>query len=458
MRDVDQREAAIKFAEFWKDKGYEKGQSQPFWISLLRNVMGIENAEEYISFEDQVMLDHTSFIDGIISTTHVLIEQKGLGKDLKKPITQSDGTKLSPFQQAKRYAAELPYSERPRWIVTCNFSSFLVYDMEKPTGEPEEILLKNLPKEYYRLSFLVDNENVHLKRELEVSIQAGEIVSLIYQKLLGQYLDPTNPESLKSLNMLCVRLVFCLYAEDAGLFGKRSMFHDYLANFEARDFRNALMNLFITMDKKTEERDPYLDSQLAEFPYVNGGLFSDEKIEIPKITNEIRELLLEKASDDFDWSEISPAIFGSLFESTLNPETRRTGGMHYTSIENIHKVINPLFLNDLEKELKEICDIAVNRTKKRRLQNFQAKLASLTFLDPACGSGNFLTETYLSLRRLENIVLSELENGQIVMGASSDGFRPIKVQSQYANVAFLHPYEDVQKILSNEDFSLEKFP
>ena len=435
MKDIDQREAAKNFAEYWKDKGYEKGQSQPFWISLLSNVLGIENAEKYISFEDKVMLDHTSFIDGIIATTHVLIEQKGLGKDLKKPIKQSDGTKLSPFQQAKRYASELPYSQRPRWIVTCNFSSFLVYDMEKPTGDPEEILLKNLPKEYYRLSFLVDNDNVHLKRELEVSIQAGEIVSLIYQKLLDQYLDKTNPESLRSLNMLCVRLVFCLYAEDAGLFGKRSMFHDYLASFDVRDFRNALMNLFITMDKKTEDRDPYLDSQLAEFPYVNGGLFSDEKIEIPKITNEIRELLLEKASDDFDWSEISPAIFGSLFESTLNPETRRTGGMHYTSIENIHKVINPLFLNDLEKELKEICDIAVNRTKKRRLQNFQAKLASLTFLDPACGSGNFLTETYLSLRRLENIVLSELENGQIVMGAPSDGFRPIKVQiSQFYGI------------------------
>ncbi len=408
MRDSEQRSAAKAFAEYWDGKGYEKGESQPFWLSLLRTVYGVEDPERFISFEDQVHLDHTSFIDGFIPSTHVLIEQKGLGKDLKKPIRQSDGSFLTPFQQAKRYAAELPYSMRPRWIVTCNFESFLVYDMETPSGEPEEILLKNLPTEYFRLSFLTNTGSEHLRREMEVSIQAGEVVGLLYDALLQEYVDPGKEETLKSLNILCVRLVFCLYAEDAGIFGRHGLFHDYLARFEARDLRRALLDLFTVLDTRPGERDPYLDEALAEFPYVNGGLFSDLSIEIPRFNDRIRTLLLDRASDGFDWSEISPTIFGAVFESTLNPGTRRSGGMHYTSIENIHKVIDPLFLDDLKQEFSEIRETSVLRTKAKRLEEFQKKLASLTFLDPACGSGNFLTETYLSLRRLENEVLKEL--------------------------------------------------
>lgn len=426
MNDLQQRTAAKQFADYWEGKGYEKGESQPFWMSLLSNVFGVENVEDFIKFEDQVVLDNTSFIDGIISSTHVLIEQKGLGKDLKKPIKQSDGSLLTPFQQAKRYAAELPYSQRPRWIVTCNFSTFLVYDMENPSGQPEEILLKNLPKEYYRLSLLVDSENEHIKREMEISIKAGDIVGVLYDAFLKQYIDPTNENSLKSLNMLCVRLVFCLYAEDSGVFGKKDMFHDYLSGFEVRNLRNALIELFQVLNTKEEDRDPYMDFVLAEFPYVNGELFSDENIEIPQLTEEIRNILLSKASDDFDWSEISPTIFGAVFESTLNPETRRSGGMHYTSIENIHKVIDPLFLHELKDELNYIKEQKVTKTKVKNLRDFQAKLAGLNFLDPACGSGNFLTETYISLRRLENEVLKELFQGQITFGDGQE-LSPIKV-------------------------------
>ncbi len=402
MTDKEQRTAAKQFAEFWKGKGYEKGESQPFWLFLLQDVLGVENVTEFISFEDKVMLDHTSFIDGFIDSTHVMIEQKGIDKDLRKPIKQSDGSRLTPFQQAKRYAAELPYSQRPRWIVTCNFKSFLVYDMEKPTGEPEEILLENLPKEYYRLKFLVDTGNVSLKREMEISIQAGELVGKLYDALLNQYINPENGESLKSLNILCVRLVFCLYAEDAGIFGGHSMFHDYLSRFEPRDVRKALIDLFKILDTKTEERDPYLDEDLAAFPYVNGGLFAEEEIEIPQFTEEIVNLLLHSASEDFDWSDISPTIFGAVFESTLNPETRRSGGMHYTSIENIHKVIDPLFLDELKTELEQIKAVKVGKIRTDKAKAYQEKLAGLTFLDPACGSGNFLTETYISLRKLEN--------------------------------------------------------
>lgn len=428
MNDVQQREAAKRFAEYWKGKGYEKGESQAFWLSLLRDVYGVEHPEQFILFEEQVHLDHTSFIDGTIPSTRVLIEQKGLGKDLKSPIKQSDGMLLTPFQQAKRYITELPLSQHPRWIVTCNFEKFFVYDMERPGGEPEEILLENLSTEYYRLSFLIDSENEHLKREMEVSIAAGELVGLLYDAFQKQYVTPDSEHALKSLNVLCVRLVFCLYAEDAGVFGHHGMFHDYLAEYDTRHMRKALIELFRVLDTTPDKRDPYLkydNPSLAAFPYVNGGLFADEDIEIPPFTDEIRTLLLDKASSDFDWSEISPTIFGAVFESTLNPETRRSGGMHYTSIENIHKVIDPLFMDDLKKEFTEIGRIEVEKNRERKLKEFQKKLADMAFLDPACGSGNFLTETYLSLRRLENDVLRVLSHGQISFGDA--GWNPIQI-------------------------------
>ncbi|MBQ9409425.1 MAG: methylase [Clostridia bacterium] len=381
MNDVQQRAAAKHFAEYWKGKGYEKGESQKFWLSLLSDVFGVEHAAEYIAFEDQVHLDHTSFIDGYIPETHVLIEQKGIGKDLKKPIKQSDGTLLTPIEQAKRYANELPYSQRPRWIIVCNFECFHIYDMEHPQSDPTEILLSDLPTQYYLLEFLVRKQDLTLQKEMEISIQAGELVGKLYDAILKEYKDPTNEHSLKSLNALCVRLVFCLYAEDAGIFGKRLMFHDYLQQNGAAKARQALIDLFRVLDTPIEDRDPYMDDDLAAFPYVNGGLFSDENIEIPRLNQTILDLLLNRASAAFDWSEISPTIFGAVFESTLNPETRRSGGMHYTSIENIHKVIDPLFLDGLKAELEEIKSIQVRRTQEQRLKAFQDKLASLTFLE-----------------------------------------------------------------------------
>lgn len=392
----------------------------------------MEHPAQFISFENQIMLDHTSFIDGTIESTHVLIEQKSLGKNLNQPIKQSDGSLLTPFQQAKRYAAELPYSKRPRWIVTCNFAEFYIYDMEKPFGEPEVVYLKDLDKDYYRLQFLVDSGSEHIEKEMQVSIAAGEIVGRLYDALLAQYKDAASEHSLKSLNMLCVRLVFCFYAEDAGIFGRRSMFHDYLEQYSAKDMRRALIELFKVLDTKAEERDPYLEEDLAAFPYVNGGLFENENIEIPQFTEEIRQLILTNASEDFDWSEISPTIFGAVFESTLNPETRRSGGMHYTSIENIHKVIDPLFLDALQDEFAQIKELKQAATVEKRLRAFQSKLADLVFLDPACGSGNFLTETYISLRRLENRVLKELLGAQIVLGALEN---PIQVSiSQFYGI------------------------
>ena len=425
MTTQEQQANAKAFIEYWKNRGDEKSDTQQFWANLLTSIFGIAEPQAYIEFEKRVKLTHTSFIDAYIPSTKVLIEQKGADIDLRKGYRQSDGAILTPFQQAKRYANEMPYSSRPRWVVVCNFQSFLVYDMEKPNGEPFEILLENLEKEYYRLSFLTDTGNFHLKKEMEISIKAGDLVGKIYDALLDQYKDATSTETLKSLNVLCVRLVFCLYAEDAGIFGVKNMFYDYMVRFQARDFRRALIDLFQVLDTKKEDRDAYLDADLAQFPYVNGGLFSKNDIEIPQFTDELRKLILDKASENFDWSEISPTIFGAVFESTLNPETRRSGGMHYTSIENIHKVIDPLFLNDLRDELEDVKAEPIAKTQLKRASEFQTKLASLRFLDPACGSGNFLTESYLSLRRLENEAILLQTKGQMQMGFEETN--PVKV-------------------------------
>lgn len=432
MTDTERRTAAKRFVEGWTGRGDEKQETQRFWIELLTKVYGVDGSAA-ISFEVPVNVDDTKtgktttkFIDAYLPATRVLVEQKGADIDLRKGYKQSDGSLLSPYQQARRYGGYLPASQQPRWIVVCNFREFRIHDMNRPNDEPEVLLLSDLEKEYHRLDFLVDTGNESIKKEMEVSLKAGELVGVLYDALLKQYKNPDDPETLKSLNALCVRLVFCLYAEDAGIYGNHGMFHDYLRDVPAGGVRKALVELFKILDQKPEERDKYLaddNPALAAFPYVNGGLFADETIEIPPFTEELKTLLLEKASGDFDWSAISPTIFGAVFESTLNPETRRSGGMHYTSIENIHKVIDPLFLDGLKAELAEIKAVAVDKARKARLAAFQRKLAELKFLDPACGSGNFLTETYISLRRLENEVISLLHSGQIIM----DMGNPIQV-------------------------------
>ena len=437
MTDTEHRLAAKQFAADWQDRGDEKQETQTFWLALLQKVYGVTEPDKFISFEKTVNVDNvktgksnTKFIDGYIGATRVLIEQKGAKIDLNKGELQSDGSLLSPYQQARRYGGYLPVNQQPRWIVVCNFKEFRIHDMNHPNDTPEILLLSDLEKEYARLNFLVNTGDENIRKEMEISLQAGELVGVLYDALLKQYAEPESEQTLKSLNALCVRLVFCLYAEDSGIFGKRNMFHDYLQAHRAED-RRALINLFRVLDQKEDERDRYLDDDLAAFPYVNGGLFANEDIEIPRLGDEIIDLLLSRASEDFDWSAISPTIFGAVFESTLNPQTRRSGGMHYTSIENIHKVIDPLFLDALKTELNDIKSISVKRNRDAKLRSFQARLASLTFLDPACGSGNFLTETYLSLRRLENDVLSLLYEGQIVMDMND----PIQVSiSQFYGI------------------------
>lgn len=420
MTEKQQIKAAKEFVSRWEGKGDEKQETQLFWIDLLQNVLGVENPTSIIQFEKPVVIEkNTKFIDGFIPSTKVLIEQKSIEKKLGKTAVQSDGEKLTPYGQAFRYNNYLPYEDRARWIIVSNFERILIYNMNKPNGEPDEILLKDLPKQFYQLQFIVEQKSEILKKEEQISIDAGELVGKLYNALIKQYKNPDSPETLKSLNMLCVRLVFCLYAEDSQIFPKHEMFGQYLKQFPVKEVHRKLRELFKVLDMTQEQRDeydPYMDDELAAFPYVNGGLFADEKIEIPPFTDEIVDILVNKASAGLDWSEISPTIFGAVFESTLNPETRRSGGMHYTSIENIHKVIDPLFLSDLRKELDTYVAYKDERTRKQRLSEFRSKLASLVFFDPACGSGNFLTETYLSIRKLENEALFEENRGQAMLG------------------------------------------
>ena len=424
---TQQMQVAKAFAAFWADKGDEKQETSRFWIDLLQNVLGIDNPAKYIEFEKRVKLQHTSFIDAYIPATKVLIEQKSAKIDLHRVYEQSDGATLTPYEQAKRYADEMPNSLRPRWIVVCNFQEFLVYDLEKPGTAPEQIFLKDIEKEHYRLQFLADARHDYLRREEELSLQAGVLVGKLYDALIKQYFNPKDEQSLRSLNILCVRLVFCLYAEDAGLFATRTAFEDYIRSFSIENTRDAIIKLFKALDTKSEDRDRY-DTKLAAFPYVNGGLFAAENIEIPNFTDEIVDVLCDHCAP-FNWSDISPTIFGAVFESTLNPETRRRGGMHYTSVQNIHKVIDPLFMDALTAEFEVINADNVRSRRAAALQQFQQKLGELTFLDPACGSGNFLTETYLSLRRLENRVISVLNRGEKVLGF--DDFIHVKINQFY---------------------------
>ena len=429
MTASEQRKAAKEFADRWQGHGYEKGESQRFWSDLLQTVYGVEIPSAYMECEVQVQLEHTSFIDIYLPATKVMIEQKSLGKDLSKPIKQSDGSMLTPMQQLKRYAAALGYSRYPRWGITCNFAEFYIYDMDQPNGEPSILRLADLPEEYHRLNFLVDMGDDRIQKELEISLNAGTLVGRLYDSLLQQYGDNPTEEILKSLNMLIVRIVFCLYAEDAGILGHRSIFHEYLSDYKPQQIRRALLDLFAVLDTPVAERDPYLEENLAQFPYVNGGLFaSSQHMMVPQFSEECVRLIMDVACP-FDWSGISPTIFGAVFESTLSAKVRRSGGMHYTSLENIHKVIDPLFLNDLKAEYESILEMQQENKRRRLLEDFQDKLAGLTFLDPAAGSGNFLTETYISLRRLENQVISQLTRGQVLLGLG-DMADPVKVSIQ----------------------------
>ena len=416
-------DAAKNFALKWNGHGDEERDYLIFWLTMLRDVFSVERPDEIIKPQYPVQFENaTKHIDIYFPKTKVLIEQKSFGVDLTKKILQSDGIFLTPFEQAKRYADALPYSMRPRWIIVCNFAEFHIYDLVQMDSleyllgakiySPTVIKLENFRNDFARLKFIFD-PNADIKPEIKISTDAAKIVRKICRAIDKDYVN-RDDDYIDALSKLCARLVFCFYADDEKLF-TQTKFADYLQNFSEKNLQDALQNFFDALNMPEDQR-----TDLKDFPYVDGGLF-DEKIPIPPLNKDFK-FAVERAHifDDlsidelgnflrFSWREISPPIFGAMFEALFNDETRRSEGIHYTSVENIHKVIDPLFFDDLSEELA-----AVKRMQKKNrvaaLKNFQDKLASLKFLDPAAGSGNFLTETYLSLRRLENEVLAELRN------------------------------------------------
>ncbi|MDR0309006.1 MAG: N-6 DNA methylase [Coriobacteriales bacterium] len=418
-----QKAAAAAFAAKWTGRGYEKGDTAPFWLELLRECLGVKDPDNIARFEKRT---DAGFPDVTIEDTGVIIEQKSLGIDLEKPEMRQRRL-VTPYEQALSYAQSLPPSHSPRFIITCNFEEFRIHDREADqSGKTHtQVGLAELPEQIHLFNFIIDPKNSRIERERTVSIKAGELIGELHTELMGEYIDPESEASQHCLNVLCVRLVFLLFAEDSGVLGRRDMFLDYMRGFDAEQSRRALLDLFEVLDTPEDRRDPYLSDALKAFPYINGALF-EEKVEIPNFTDNIRHMLLFRLAQETDWSAISPTVFGGVFESTLNPDTRAKGGMHYTSVENIHKVIDPLFLDALETELDDILTAGSSeRTVTTQLKAFQNRLASLRFLDPACGSGNFLTETYLCLRRLENRVLMRLQGGQGVMGF--EGISDVKV-------------------------------
>ena len=415
MKILNQKDVIKQFAADWNGKGNEESESQSFWLDLLREIFGVEKPRDFIKFEKSVSFDKkTHKIDGYISKTKVLIEQKSFPNDLSAKYLQSDGNFLTPLEQALRYAEHM--ENFPRWIVTCNFAEFRVYyfgniiSYFNPSA-PVIIKLEDLPDDYERLNFLVDPDDTTILEDVNISKNALEIIKKVRDDLEKLYIENKVDDWKNFLYKICVRLVFCFYADDSRLFDDKKYFAAYLQKFDGNAQIDALQKIFDVLNTPTNLRGNF-DEDLKKFPYVNGGLF-DEKISLPNLrgyrTTPIDNAFL--ANTNFHWENINPTIFGAMFESVLNSDERRKGGMHYTSVENIHKVIDPLFLEDLHKEFRS-AKLAHKKNRLQKLKDFQNKLASLTFFDPACGSGNFLTETYLSIRALENETIRELKKIQ----------------------------------------------
>lgn len=412
MNIADQHKKAAEFIERWQGRGDEKQETQKFWLDLMQNVLDVPDAINNTEFEYRTA--NRGYIDMLCPDSSFLVEQKSKNVDLDKP-EERQGDSVTPTEQAVRYSDNLPPSKKPTFICTCNFNTFRFYDLEKdPRAEKspvEEFTLNKLAEHLtvFRNIFSENRSRNYIEKQL--SEKAGLLVANLHNELAKQYADPDSEEEHHSLALLTVRIVFCLYAEDANLFTNH-IFSNYIHNAQASDLRRKLIDLFNTLDTNDENRDKYLEDELQQFPYVNGGLFR-ENIEIPQLTEPIKDAILH-AGDDFDWHTISPVIFGSLMEETLSHDQRRKGGMHYTTVKNIHRLIDPLFLDDLTNELTKIeNDHAISeKVRKNKLEKYQDKLASLQFLDPACGSGNFLTETFLCLRKLENRAIELMLGGQ----------------------------------------------
>lgn len=422
---------AEAFASRWANKGNENQDTQRFWIDFYQNVLGVEDAVSRLEFEKPVSTDastHDGYIDVFIPSAKTLVEQKSLGIDLAKEETRQ-GRKVTPAKQGNAYAQGMPLSQQPRYIIACNFAEFWVFDRERDSLCREPLFklpLAELPKNLAAIQFLKGGAEAPATISRAVSVEAGKIMSKLHDQVAEAFDDPDTPENHHALSVLMTRLMFLMFCEDSGLVAPNA-FRDYVAHFSAGDLRRGLKDLFVWLDTKDEERDKYAEPWLKKLPYMNGGLFR-EKTEIPPLSENFRHTLIVEGCQEFDWSGVSPTVFGSIFEGALSHDHRRANGQHFTSPENIHKVIDPLFLDGLKAEFEEARDKPVaGGARTRALKDLHEKIGSVSILDPAAGSGNFLTESYLCLRQLENRILFELQGEQTSFSFEDSGDRDVLV-------------------------------
>ncbi len=422
---------AESFASRWANKGNENQDTQRFWIDFYQNVLGVEDAVSRLEFEKPVSTDastHEGYIDVFIPSAKTLVEQKSLGIDLAKEETRQ-GRKVTPAKQGNAYAQGMPLSQQPRYIIACNFSDFWVFDRERDSLCREPLFklpLAELPKNLAAIQFLKGGAEAPATISRAVSVEAGKIMSKLHDLVAEAFDDPDTPENHHALSVLMTRLMFLMFCEDSGLVAPNA-FRDYVAHFSAGDLRRGLKDLFVWLDTKDEDRDKYAESWLKKLPYMNGGLFR-EKTEVPPLSENFRHTLIVEGCQEFDWSGVSPTVFGSIFEGALSHDHRRANGQHFTSPENIHKVIDPLFLDGLKAEFDEACAKPVaGGARTRALKDLHKKIGSISILDPAAGSGNFITESYLCLRQLENRILFELQGVQASISFEESGDRDVLV-------------------------------
>lgn len=422
---------AEAFASRWANKGNENQDTQRFWIDFYQNVLGVEDAVSRLEFEKPVSTDastHEGYIDVFIPSAKTLVEQKSLGIDLAKEETRQ-GRKVTPAKQGNAYAQGMPLSQQPRYIIACNFAEFWVFDRERDSLCREPLFklpLAELPKNLAAIQFLKGGAEAPATISRAVSVEAGKIMSKHHDQVAEAFDDPDTPENHHALSVLMTRLMFLMFCEDSGLVAPNA-FRDYVSHFQAGDLRRGLKDLFVWLDTRDEDRDKYAEPWLKKLPYMNGGLFR-EKTEIPPLSENFRHTLIVEGCQEFDWSGVSPTVFGSIFEGALSHDHRRANGQHFTNPENIHKVIDPLFLDALKAEFDEACAKPVaGGARTRALKDLHKKIGSISILDPAAGSGNFLTESYLCLRQLENRILFELQGDQASFSFEDSGDRDVLV-------------------------------
>ncbi|MCY3827206.1 MAG: class I SAM-dependent DNA methyltransferase [Candidatus Dadabacteria bacterium] len=386
------RSRAAEFSREWADAAYEKGETQSFYNDFFE-IFGVKR-RSVARYEEHVQkLDNSSGFIDLFWPGMLLVEQKSAGRDLNPAR-----------KQAGDYSDALPEKDRPRYTLISDFQNFELLDRDE--RELLRFTLPELSTHVEKFGFIIGVERKTFRDQDPVNIKAAELVGRLHDAL-----DEAGYRGHGDLERFLVRIVFCLFADDTGIFEPRDMFLDFIetrTREDGSDLGPLLAQLFQVLDTPDNERSTTLDEDLAGFPYINGDLFR-EPLRIPSFTRTMRERLLEACY--FDWSNISPAIFGALFQSVMEPAERRAQGAHYTTEKNILKVIEPLFLDELRAEFEKMKALKNNREK--RLREFQKKLGNLTFFDPACGCGNFLIIAYREIRLLEIEVIRELRTRKI---------------------------------------------